>query len=309
MNAEAREVLAPLERETGLRVRWDEPMKTRTTFRCAARAAAVALPADSAQLTALVKALAAAGLPWGVLGRGSNLLVRDGGYPGVLIDLSDGFSAIEPAAESGDSVEVRAGAGVGNGTLLSWLRERNLAGFGFSFGIPGSVGGGVRMNAGTPLGWFGDVVTRVEGLSRTGFPVDRVVTPADFAYRDFVTGRDLVITAATLRFQRGDAAGIEAEIAAAKAKRANQPLELPNFGSCFKNPPGDHAGRLIEAAGLKGASIGGAQISPKHANFIVNLGEARASDALALMGRARDEVRSRFGVDLEPEVHVIGEDA
>jgi UDP-N-acetylmuramate dehydrogenase len=292
------------------RVLEDPSLRNWTTFRCSAHAAAIATPAGTEELSALIRWFASrrleAGKGWGVIGRGSNLLVLDGGFPGVLIDLSAGFSKIETVKEEEKQVRLRAEAGVLNGTLLQWARERNLSGFGWAFGIPGTIGGGVRMNAGTPFGWYGQLVERVEGIDSDGGSVSIATRPEDFRYRDFPKGHALVVTAAHLILRKGTPSEVEAEIEAAKEKRKGQPLDLPNFGSVFKNPPGDHAGRLIEAAGLKGFRIGGAEISRQHANFIVNLGGAKAADVVALMARASDEVKKRFSVDLEAEVHWIG---
>ncbi len=290
-------------------VRRDEPLRNRTTFRCGARARGLVSPPDAATLSRVVTELTQRNVEWQVLGRGSNLLVRDGGYPGILVDLSEGFMRIALQGQTDDQVFVRAEAGVPNGLLLSWLRDRSIRGFGFSFGIPGSVGGGIRMNAGTPLGWFGRTVREVEAVRRNGEPIRLRVTEADFAYRDFPKGRDLVITAGLFVFQPSEPDRVESEIDAAKKQRAQQPLEFPNFGSVFKNPENDFVGRLIEQAGLKGRRIGDAQISPKHANFIVNLGNATTRDALGLMEEAQGEVLKKFGVKLEPEVHMIGVDA
>ncbi|MFH1018022.1 MAG: UDP-N-acetylmuramate dehydrogenase [Pseudomonadota bacterium] len=290
-------------------VRREEPLRNRTTFRCGACAKGVVSPPDAEVLSRVVAELTKRGVEWQVLGRGSNLLVRDGGYRGVLVDLSEGFMKIALQGRTDDQVFVRAEAGVPNGLLLSWLRDRRIRGFGFSFGIPGSIGGGIRMNAGTPLGWFGRVVREVETVRKTGEPIRLRVTEADFAYRDFPKGRDLVITAGLFLFYPSEPDRVESEIDAAKKQRTQQPLELPNFGSVFKNPGRDFAGHLIEQAGLKGRRIGDAQISPKHANFIVNLGNATTRDALKLMEQAQAEVSKKFGVELEPEVHVIGVDA
>jgi UDP-N-acetylmuramate dehydrogenase len=290
------------------RVRRNEPLKNWTTFRCKADAAAIVSPPDLEALSLTVSELAQRKVPWQVLGRGSNVLVRDGGYPGVLLDLSEGFSKITLQGESDNKVFVRVDAGVPNGTLLGWLRDRKYRGFGFAFGIPGSVGGGIRMNAGTPLGWFSNVVREVEGIKFTGEAVRMRVSEADFDYRDFPKGRNLVITAGLLVFYPSEGDRVESEIEAAKKKRSGQPLELPNFGSVFKNPGEDFAGRLIEKAGLKGLRIGDAEISKKHANFIVNQGNASTRDALTLMERAAATVREKFNVRLDPEVHVIGVD-
>jgi UDP-N-acetylmuramate dehydrogenase len=298
-------LLRELEQLCPKRLRRNENLKTWTTFHCNALAAAIVSPRNVEELCGVMKRVAESSVEWKVIGRGSNLLVRDGGYPGVLIDLSEGFDEIEEVAATADTHSIRVGGSVPNGTLLQWLKTRNLTGFGFSFGLPGTIGGGIRMNAGTPLGCFADLAREVEGVAPDGTCRTIAVTPADFVYRDFPKGHDLIVTAATLEFTEGAA---EHEIEAAKSKRENQPLDLPNFGSVFKNPQGTFAGKLIEDAGLKGYRIGDAQISPRHANFIVNLGTAKTSDALALMKHAQKTVKEKFSVDLMPEVHVIGVD-
>jgi UDP-N-acetylmuramate dehydrogenase len=294
------------------RLRENEPLRAWTTFHCGASAAAIVSPKGKEELTALLGILASRkgvrGKDWEIIGRGSNLLIRDGGFPGVLIDLSAGFSSIEAEKESPEGVRVAAEAGVSNGALLAWARQRSLGGVGWAYGIPGSLGGGIRMNAGTPLGSYSGIVRRVEGFDPLGRPLSLEVSPADFRYREFPPGRNLVITAASLLLPRLEGSAVEEEIEAARRKRQGQPIDLPNFGSVFKNPEGDFAGRLIEAAGLKGIRIGDAEISGRHANFIVNLGSARTRDVEALMERARREVRDRFRVELEPEVHLIGEE-
>ena len=286
----------------------NESLRAWTTFKCSAMAALIAAPIDASDLKTLISAVSARKMDWRVLGRGSNLLVRDGGYKGVLVDLSAGFSKISLVSETDSQVEVHVGAGVSNGVLLSWLRERTCAGFGFSFGIPGSIGGGIRMNAGTPLGWFGQVIHKVDGFDSSGDSITLEVSDEDFSYRDFPKGHDIVITGGTFRFAKSNLASVDAEIQAAKQKRKNQPLDMPNIGSVFKNPPQDHAARLIEACGLKGKQIGEAQVSMKHANFIVNLGHAKTKDAMKLIEHVQKEVQERFDVKLEREVHIIGVD-
>lgn len=295
------------------KVRSNEPLRNWTTFHCVAHAAAIVSPENESQLSDLVGAVSSYDLEWGtewtLIGRGSNLLVRDGGYPGVLIDLSEGFKTIQVIGEDALYVFVRVGAGVPMGTLLQWTRDEGYSGFGFSFGIPGSIGGGVRMNAGTPLGTFSDVLVQVGAMDLLGNRVVKNVTKADFIYRDFPKGRNLLILEAVFRLRRATGQKVELEIEAAKEKRKNQPLELPNIGSVFKNPPGDFAGRLVERAGLRGTRIGDAQISPKHGNWIVNLGAATTSDTLKLIQDTQSTILEKFGVKLEPEVHVIGVDS
>lgn len=280
-----------------------------TTFRCTGKARMVIEPENTKELEDIIKTFLKFGVDWGrdwaVIGRGSNLLVRDGGFPGTLIDLQR-LRAIEVLDENEKEIRVRVEAGVANGTLLQWLREKKCKGFGFAFGIPGSIGGGIRMNAGTPLGWFADILFGVEGVTIQGKTKDLAVTSKDFAYRDFPKGRTMVITAGRFRFSRSSKNEVEMEIEKAKKQRENQPLEFPNIGSVFKNPKGGFAGNLIEQSGLKGLRIGDAEVSTQHANFIINRGKASTDDVLSLMTRIQEEVKKQFNVTLEPEVHVMG---
>lgn len=292
----------------GFDVRERAPLAAWTTFGCAATARYLVSVRSAAELSALAGKLRAAGLAfrrdWDVLGAGSNVLVGDGGFAGVLVHLApEGFSFIRP--EAGD-LTVCLGAGTPNGKFLQWTRERGRTGFEFAFGIPGTVGGGVRMNAGTPHGWFGQILRRVRTMDAAGEFHENGVTEADFAYRDFPAARDRVVVSCTVELAAAESAAIEAKVDQAKRGRATQPLERPNFGSVFRNPPGDFAGRLVEAAGLKGKTVGAARISEKHANFIVNLGGARTADAVALIEEARSAVFAKFGVGLVPEVVMLG---
>lgn len=287
-------------------------LRTWTTFRCSGAASVVISPSGVEELSSLVRLLndhqQMLGEGYRVIGRGSNLLVRDGGYPGLLIDLTKGFGEIKLLEKGEEGARVHAGAGVLNGALLNWAKEEKFASFGWAYGIPGTVGGGVWMNAGTPQGSYGEITIEVHGVDASGEPKSLNVDSSDFRYREFPDGKEMVITGATLLLQAKSVEEVEREIEQAKEKRKGQPIDLPNFGSVFKNPSGDFAGRLIEAAGLKGLRIGDAEISNQHANFIVNLGTARTSDVLSLMGRAQKEVENRFDVSLSPEVLLIGVD-
>jgi UDP-N-acetylmuramate dehydrogenase len=186
--------------------------------------------------------------------------------------------------------------------------SRGLTGLEFGEGIPGTIGGGVIMNAGAFGGEIAGVIEALHAVERDGRPVVLGREELRFSYRRLDLPAGLIVTALEMRLERGDPREIEARTARAKSRRErHQPLGLPNAGSIFKNPPGDFAGRLIEAAGLKGHSIGGAQISPQHANFIVNTGGARAADVRALLEVARERVWQRWGIWLEPEVKLVGE--
>lgn len=241
-----------------------------------------------------------------VLGRGSNLLVPDEGLPGTTVQLAGELATIREIHSDPDSVELRVGAGAANAVLLN-RHLGVLRGLGPLAGVPGTMGGAIAMNAGTSLGEIGAVVARVEGLDADG--VLRTIERGDLpmAYRHGGLPPGFVVTAAVLRLSRTGAADEKETVAVHLARRAaTQPLDLPSCGSVFRNPPGDSAGRLIEAAGLKGWRCGDAQISPKHANFIVNLGNAKATDVIACIRTSMSEVHSRFNVLLSTEVQIVG---
>jgi len=209
---------------------------------------------------------------------------------------------------NGTVAEAIVGAAANLKRLVLDAVARGLTGLEFAEGIPGTAGGGVLMNAGAFGGELGGVVTAIRGVTRAGEAVRLPRAELSFFYRRLDLPRDFVVSALELGLERGEPAAIAERIAAAKRKRSrHQPLGLPNAGSIFKNPRGDFAGRLIELVGLKGLTVGGAQVSPRHANFIVNLGSATASDVRELMRRMRDAVWTRRGVWLEPEVRLVGD--
>lgn len=248
----------------------------------------------------------ALGAPTTVVGNGSNLLVSDAGVRGIALRLAGELREARFGEEDSRPV-VTAGGGLANAVLLRRVEQRGLGGLAALAGVPGTVGGAIRLNAGTALGEIGARVLRVELLLPGGVSQTLQAEDLEFRYRHARLPPGAVVCSATLRL---DTDGVEAERARVAdhlaRRKATQPLDLPSCGSVFKNPPGDHAGRLIESVGLKGARAGGAQISDKHANFIVNLGDARAADVLALIRLARDTVHARTGVVLEPEVHAVG---
>ncbi len=248
------------------------------------------------------------GRGFGVLGNGSNLLAPDVGVRGTLVRLGAGFRASDVVSDDGERVVLRVGAGLPNAALLARLGRSGLGGAGSLAGVPGTVGGAVAMNAGTALGEIASCLVEVEGIDAEGAArvIPRAALP--MVYRDGGLPAGFVVTAVRLAVSREGYAEEAARVSAHLARRkATQPLDLPSCGSTFRNPPGDAAGRLIEAAGLKGHTVGAAQISPKHANFIVNLGGASAADVMGCIHVAWHGVRAAFGVTLEPEVHVIGE--
>lgn len=304
---------ALLARLMGEDIRFDEPMSRRTTLRIGGPADALVMPGDVARLRAVLEACAGRGIPVTVIGGGSNLLVRDGGVRGVVVATRK-LRGIERVGESG----VRVECGVSTGKLLSMATQWELGGVEFLGGVPGSVGGGMRMNAGTYLGEFKDVTVEVTTVrTRDGAPERQpagalVVRPAaacGFAYRSSRIPLDEIVVEARLALRPRPRADIEADVRGLRARRdEREPKKVSNAGSIFKNPPGDYAGRLIEACGLKGTRIGGAECSPVHANWLVNTGNATAADMLALVDLVRERVQAVHGVALEMEVKVIGED-
>jgi UDP-N-acetylmuramate dehydrogenase len=285
----------------------DASLARHTTWRAGGRADFLYAPADRDDLATFLRGLPAA-IPVTVLGLGSNVLIRDGGIRGAVVLMHNPGAALAVA----DGL-VYVGGGVASPKLARFAAMHGCAGAEFLAGIPGTVGGALAMNAGCYGGETWRHVARVETLARDG--TFSVRTPADYAigYRSVVR-RDATatadhFTAAWFRFPSGDVAAGRARIKALLAKRiATQPLALPNAGSVFRNPPGDHAARLIEACGLKGIEIGGACVSAMHANFIVNPKRfASAADIEALIVHVRAVVQAKTGVELEPEVRILGE--
>ena len=289
-------------------VRFDADTSRLTSLRVGGPADALAVPGDRPALARLLAACHAHGLRQRVIGRGFNVLVRDEGFDGVLIRLSS-FRALEERP----GPRIFAEAGVSHTSLTRFCRDRGLAGLEFGAGIPGSLGGWIAMNAGIGTREIEDVVEEIEVIGPEGGAPRRV--PRDELQFEYRALRGLepgaVVISALLEVESATPAEVRAEIERLLAQRAiHQPLDVPSCGSVFKNPPGGFAGQLIEAAGLKGAQQGDLMISPIHANFIVNTGgssgSARAADVLALIERARSEVKRSTGIELETEVQILG---
>jgi UDP-N-acetylmuramate dehydrogenase len=279
-------------------VSFDEPLAPKTSMRVGGPAAAFAIVKDANTLAALLKFCTRESVTWTMLGLGSNVLVNDRGFAGLVIRLGGDFTRITVT----DTL-LRAG---GAAPIVAVCREAaraGLAGAEALVGIPGTVGGAVRMNAGTNVE-IGDLVRRVEVIV-AGEDMQSYTLP-EFAYRSSTLDRSSVVCAAELELCPGDAPSVQAELLRYIERRnATQPLELPNSGSIFRNPQGDYAARLIESAGCKGLRMGGAQVSEKHANFIVNRGGATCADVLALIDEVRDTVKRTHDVELELEVHIL----
>jgi UDP-N-acetylmuramate dehydrogenase len=286
------------------RVEFDVPLSRHTSLRIGGPADALATPADRAELARLLAVCAEHALPTTVLGGGFNVLVLEGGIRGVVIRLRK-LRRIERLADDLISVE----AGASHATITRYCALEGLSGLEFGAGIPGTLGGWIAMNAGIGVREVKDVVREIDVLDRRGRATSAIPRAAlDFRYRELASLEPgSVIVGARLEVTPSDRARVEAEVDRLLALRhATQPIDQPSCGSVFRNPPGDHAGRLIEAAGLKGARAGAAEISSVHANFIVNHGDAKASDVLCLIARARAEVEARSGHRLETEVKILG---
>lgn len=305
--------IGPLQVPDGaLELLLDEPMARHTTLRLGGPADVWARPRDPEALAALLAACHAAGVPVMCVGGGSNLLVRDGGIRGVVVNLGRMTKVSRPREDSPEVVYVESGASTGK--LLLHATEWQLGGLEFLGGVPGSVGGGLIMNAGTYLGEFTSVVTEVRSLRRDGTTVVRDHDACGFRYRASDLPADEVACSAVLKLWHRPRAEIEVDVAGLKKRRKErEPSGVFNNGSTFKNPPGDFAGRLIEQALLKGMRVGAAVVSPVHANWLVverpgaEVPAARAADLLALIAEVHARVLAVHGVSLELEVKVVGE--
>ncbi len=293
-------------------IRRNEPLSRHTSFAIGGPADVMAYPLDRDDLLALLREIKAKGVPFFVLGGGTNLLVRDGGFRGVVVNLKNLRTiALEREYRSigGSFAVVLAEAGVSLPKLLAFTAEEGLTGLEFAAGIPGTVGGAVCMNAGTAAGEIGDVVDTVTLISMEGRLVTKGREEMGFGYRTSSIPEGHLVFDMRVSLRRGEKDKIQARIRdLMDARKKNQPLGLPNAGSMFKNPQEESAGKLIDAAKLKGRRIGDAQVSDKHANFIVNLGKAKASDVLSLMDIVKQTVLDVHGVRLEPEIKIVGED-
>ena len=283
---------------------FNEPMSRRTTFRLGGPADIFFLPESPEQVVSAIEAAKAAGTPWLVVGNGSNLLVRDGGIRGLVIGLGEGMAAIARTEHV-----ITAWAGASLKRVSAYAQASGLSGLEFASGIPGSLGGGCAMNAGAYGGQLSDVLVDarvlLDGVVRT-----LTVEEMQMGYRTSLPlRRGGIVISARFALTPDDPEALAARMRELNARRRDkQPLNYPSAGSTFKRPEGYFAGALIEQAGLKGKRVGGAQVSEKHAGFIVNTGGATAADILTLIGTVQDEVADRFGVRLETEVRILGED-
>ena len=276
-----------------------EPMAGHTTFRIGGPADCFVQLEDEEQLRKVRRYLGLAGVPFFVLGNGSNLLVDDAGYRGVVLQIGQKMSDI---SVQGCHIIAKAGATLRQ--VAAAALEHGLAGFEFASGIPGTVGGGVVMNAGAYGGEMSQVVNQVRVVSKEGESMELDNDTMEFRYRgSVIRGSAFTVTEVTFRLEPGDREAIQAKMEELAAKRREkQPLEYPSAGSTFKRPEGHFAGKLIMEAGFAGYRIGGAQVSEKHCGFVINTGGATARDVQALIKEIQARVKERFRVDLEPEI-------
>ena len=281
----------------------EEPMSRHTTFRIGGEAACFIRISSEEQLRKLIPYFENVGVEYFVLGKGSNLLVGDKGYPGVILQISDACQQIE--AEE-NRLQVQAGAALSKVSLFAM--ERGLEGLEFAAGIPGTVGGGVVMNAGAYGGEMKQVVESVRVLSSEGEILTLDNDTMEFGYRtSIIRNRNFTVLSVTFCLQEGDREEIRERIEDFQKRRMEkQPLNYPSAGSTFKRPEGYFAGKLIMDAGLRGFQIGDARVSDKHCGFVVNVGKATARDVTDVIEEVQEKVRERFGVSLEREVIYLG---
>lgn len=276
-----------------------------TSFRAGGKADLFVMPQSEQDLQLSLQELAQEGIPYMIMGNGSNILVRDGGYRGAIVKLGEAFSQIQIQGEC-----LTAGCGALMSSVAKAALEGSLTGFEFASGIPGSLGGAVFMNAGAYGGEMVQIIKEAEIMAKDGSETYSLTCEElDLSYRHSALHEngDVAIRA-VLQLQKGSQEEIRAQMKELTDRRnEKQPISLPSAGSFFKRPTGYFAGKLIQDAGLKGLSVGGAQVSPKHSGFLVNTGGATATDIIQLMEVVQATVLDKFGVKLEPEVRIIGE--
>ncbi len=283
----------------------DELMSKHTSFRIGGPADLMALPQNEQELRNLLLRAAATKTHVTLIGNGSNLLVRDKGIRGLVIKLGNMFTGI-----TAEGSTLTFGSGISLAMASKKAASLNLSGMEFAVGIPGSIGGAVYMNAGAYGGEMSRIVASVRVMDADGRAEVIEADALDFSYRHTALMQSgKIVTAVTVKLQPGDAQEIAAKMADFNQSRLNkQPLELPSAGSMFKRPPGRFAGTLIDQTALKGYTVGGAQVSKKHAGFVVNIGGATAADVLQLISDVQEKVFAAHGVKLEPEVLILGEE-
>ena len=282
----------------------EEPMKKHTTFRIGGPAEYLILPQTTEEIADVIKLCRQEEIPWYIVGNGSNLLVADEGVRGVVIQLLRNFNQIQV-----EGCQIRMQAGAQNAAVAKRALDASLTGFEFAAGIPGTIGGAVVMNAGAYGGEMKDILKEVTVLDPNGMIRTIPAEELELGYRTSIIARKgYVVLEAVIVLKTGDPKEIKAAMDELKEKRVTkQPLEYPSAGSTFKRPEGYFAGKLVMDAGLRGFSVGGAQISEKHCGFVINKGNATAKDVTELMDETKKIVMEKFGVALEPEVKRLGQ--
>ena len=286
------------------RVLFEEPMKRHTTFRIGGPAEVFCMPENFAEVRRILEICKEEKLPYFILGNGSNLLVSDRGYRGVVIQLDRNYGEIRV-----ENTEIYASAGALLSTIAVAARKASLTGFEFAGGIPGTLGGAVVMNAGAYGGEMKDVLQKVRVMNQDGEIFELPVEKLEMGYRtSVIKTAGYIVLEAVLSLKKGDIEEIKALSRKLSEQRiSKQPLEYPSAGSTFKRPEGYFAGKLIMDSGLRGYRVGGAQVSEKHCGFVINVGDATAEDVRSLMNHVTETVYEKFGVTLEPEVKFLGE--
>ena len=286
----------------------DEPMSAHTTFRIGGPADYFVVPEDAASLGRGVALCRAEGVDYFITGNGSNLLVGDGGYRGVVFHICHTMNDVA-YEEKGTELLVEAGAGVMLSSLARQVSSKGYTGFEYATGIPGTLGGGVTMNAGAYGGEISDNLLWAELMDETGAVLRLERDRLKLSYRHSVMmEQPLVVLRAGFSFTKGDAMAITEKVAElSRSRKEKQPLEYPSAGSTFKRPEGYFAGKLIQDCGLKGFRVGDAMVSEKHSGFVINVGHATATDVMTLIRHVQQEVDRQFCVRIEPEVRMIGE--
>lgn len=291
----------------GLKIKLSEPLARYTSIKVGGPADYFLEAEDYDALTQALRLLDRRGTPFCLLGNGSNVLVSDRGVRGAVLRLGKDFKRMEWQEED-EKALVTVGSAYPVTQLVREAVRRGYSGLEFAEGIPGTVGGALVMNAGAYGSEMEKIVDHVDGVTSKGEELRFSRGEMFFSYRDSHLPAGTIVTKVGMRLQKGERGEMQEKVRELTTRRkGSQPSGYPNSGSMFRNPPGDFAGRLIEAAGLKGKKIGQAQISERHANFIVNLGGAKAEDVKALMETARAEVKKKLGADLQPEVRLLGE--
>lgn len=290
------------------RILKDEPMSAHTTFRIGGPADYFVVPEDAASLGRGVALCRAEGVDYFITGNGSNLLVGDGGYRGVVFHICHTMDDVA-YEEKGTELLVEAGAGVMLSSLARQVSSKGYTGFEYATGIPGTLGGGVTMNAGAYGGEISDNLLWAELMDETGAVLRLERDRLKLSYRHSVMmEQPLVVLRAGFSFTKGDAMAITEKVAElSRSRKEKQPLEYPSAGSTFKRPEGYFAGKLIQDCGLKGFRVGDAMVSEKHSGFVINVGHATAADVMTLIRHVQQEVDRQFCVRIEPEVRMIGE--